>query len=55
MQCKKLKIDTFVCLLEDIHFQPWFILFKKEKNIDIKTKENMQQNTEGRLFKRSLT
>ena len=40
----------------DIHFQPWFISFKKEKkNIYIKTKENMQQNTEGPLFKRSLT
>ena len=36
----------------DIHFQPRFISFKKEKKIDIKTKENMQQNTEGRLFKR---
>ena len=30
----------------EIHFHPWFILFKKEKNFHIKTKENMQQNTE---------
>ena len=31
----------------DNHFDPWFISFKKEKkNIYIKTKENMQQNTE---------
>ena len=30
----------------EIHFHPWFILFKKEKNFHIKTKENLQQNTE---------
>ena len=30
----------------EIHFHPWFILFKKEKNFHIKTKENSQQNTE---------
>ena len=24
----------------EIHFHPWFILFKKEKNFHIKTKEN---------------
>ena len=30
----------------EIHFNPWFMLFKKEKNFPIKTKENMQQNTE---------
>ena len=34
------------CYVEN-HFYPWFITFKKEKkNIYIKTKENMQQNTE---------
>ena len=33
------------CYVEN-HFYPWFISFKKEKkNISIKTKENMQQNT----------
>ena len=30
----------------EIHFHPWFILFKKEKIFHIKTKENLQQNTE---------
>ena len=30
----------------EIHFHPCFILFKKEKNFHIKTKENLQQNTE---------
>jgi len=34
------------CYVEN-HFYPCFISFKKEKkNIYIKTKENMQQNTE---------
>ena len=30
----------------EIHFHPWFILFKKEKHFHIKTKEKLQQNTE---------
>ena len=30
----------------EIHFHPWFILFKKGKNFQIKTEENLQQNTE---------
>ena len=41
----KKKLNHWYAYVE-IHFHPWFILFKEEKNFHIKAKENMQQNTE---------
>ena len=39
----KKKIKNYRNAYVEIHFHPWFFLFKKEKNFPIKTKENMRQ------------
>ena len=39
-------LNYWYAYVREIHFHLWFILLKKEKNFHIKTKENLQQNTE---------